>query len=46
MALKNAKAEVEYFEFPGCRHGSWNPAFNQSDFMDWLFAQKKTKRKK
>jgi predicted peptidase len=46
MALKQAGAKVEYFEFPGCRHGSWNPAFNQSDFMDWLFAQKKTKRKK
>lgn len=46
MALKKAGAKVEYFEFPGCRHGSWNPAFNQSDFMDWLFAQKKTKRKK
>ena len=46
MALKKAGAKVEYFEFPGCKHGSWNPAFNQSDFMDWLFAQKKTKRKK
>ncbi len=44
-ALKNANADVEYFEFPGCKHGSWNPAFNQPDFMDWLYAQKKTQRR-
>lgn len=42
-ALKEAKANVEYFEFPGCNHASWNPAFNQPDFMKWLFTQKKRK---
>ena len=42
-ALNDAGADVEYFEFPGCNHGSWNPAFNQPDFMTWLFAQKKRK---
>ena len=40
-ALKAAGAEVEYIEFPGCNHGSWNPAFNYPGFMDWLFKQKK-----
>ena len=40
-ALKEANADVEYIEFPGCGHGSWNPAFNQPDFMKWLFKQKK-----
>ena len=40
-ALKEAGIKVEYFEFPGCAHGSWNPAFNQPDFMKWLFKQKK-----
>ncbi len=39
--LKNAGADVEYIEFPGCNHGSWNPAFNRPDFMEWLFKQKK-----
>ena len=39
--LKAAGAKVEYFEFPGCNHGSWNPAFSQPDFMEWLFNQKK-----
>lgn len=39
--LKKAGADVEYIEFPGCNHGSWNPAFNYPDFMSWLFSQKK-----
>lgn len=40
-ALKATGASVEYIEFPGCNHGSWNPAFNYPDFMEWLFRQKK-----
>lgn len=40
-ALKAAGASVEYIEFPGYNHGSWNPAFNYPDFMKWLFTQKK-----
>lgn len=40
-ALKKAGADVEYIEFPGCGHDSWNPAFNYPGFMDWLFAQEK-----
>jgi predicted peptidase len=42
--LKEAGADVEYFEFAGCGHASWNPAFNQPDFMEWIFAQKKSRR--
>ena len=42
--LKAAGAKVEYFEFPGCKHASWTPAFNQPDFMEWLFAQKKGRK--
>ena len=40
-ALKNLGVEVEYIEFPGCNHGSWNPAFNYPGFMEWVFAQRK-----
>lgn len=39
--LKKLGADVEYVEFPGCNHGSWTPAFNQPDFLEWLFKQKK-----
>lgn len=40
-ALKAIGAKVEYIEFPGVNHGSWTPAFNDPQFMDWLFKQKK-----
>ncbi len=40
-ALKKYGASVEYTEFPGCEHNSWNPAFNTPDFFSWLFKQKK-----
>lgn len=40
-ALKACGADVEYFEIVGCAHDSWNPAFNRSDFLSWLFEQKK-----
>lgn len=40
-ALKRCGANVEYIEFYGCDHLSWNPAFNFPDFLDWLFRQKK-----
>jgi predicted peptidase len=40
-ALKEYGADVEYFEFAGCNHGSWDPAFNQPDFLSWLFQQTK-----
>lgn len=39
-ALKVAGASVEYIEFPGCNHGSWNLAFNYPDFMKWIFDQR------
>ena len=40
-ALTDAGVKAELYEFPGCGHNSWNPAFNMPDFMDWLFSQKK-----
>ena len=40
-ALKAVGADVEYFEYPGVGHVSWNQAFTQPDFMKWLFSQKK-----
>lgn len=40
LKLKNNGINVEYIEFPGINHGSWEPAFNRDDFMAWLFQQK------
>ncbi len=40
-ALKNNDAQVEYIEFPGVNHDSWTPAFNQTDFLEWIFSKKK-----
>lgn len=37
----NGAQNVELFIFPGVNHNSWDTAFEQPDFLDWLFAQKK-----
>lgn len=41
--LKAVGADVEYIEYPGCAHASWTPAFNEPDFLEWVFAQKNRK---
>ncbi len=41
LALKELGAKVSYVEFPGVEHNSWTPAFNQPDFFEWLFKQKR-----
>ena len=41
LKLKSKGVDVEYIEFPGVNHGSWDPAFNRRDFMSWLFQQRK-----
>ena len=40
-ALKKIGKTPRYIEFPGCGHNSWDPAFNQPDFLEWLFRQSK-----
>lgn len=37
----NGSKKVEYTEFPGIGHNSWNTAFAQPDFLSWLFLQKR-----
>lgn len=39
--LKDNNAKVEYIEFPAATHDSWTPAFNRTDFMKWIYSQKK-----
>lgn len=43
-ALKETGKSVEYFEFIGVNHGSWDPAFNQPDFISWLYSQNQKKQ--
>jgi predicted peptidase len=44
-AYKKLKANdtkiVQFFEFTGVGHDSWDTTFAQPDFMEWLFNQKK-----
>ncbi len=35
--LKKAGADVQYKEYPGVNHGSWNNAFAEPDFLSWMF---------
>lgn len=45
--LKELKVPVEYIEYPGVNHNSWDNAFAEPDFMSWLFQHKiKPKKKK
>ena len=37
----NGSQKVEYIEFPGVGHNSWDSAFAQPDFLKWLFLQTK-----
>lgn len=39
LKLTEKGAKPRYKEYPGCDHGSWNPAFNEPDLMTWLFKQ-------
>jgi predicted peptidase len=40
-ALKAAGADVQYTEFPGIGHDSWNWAFNREDLIVWMLKQRK-----
>ena len=42
IALKaNGSTNVEYIEYPGVQHESWDNAFAEPDFLDWIFSQRK-----
>lgn len=44
--LKELKVPVEYIEYPGVNHNSWDNAFAEPDFMNWLMKHKIKPRKK
>ena len=44
-ALRNAGSHVaRYTEYPGCGHGSWQPAYRDERNFDWLFSKKRVRR--
>jgi predicted peptidase len=44
-ALKKAGAEPKYTEYPKVGHNSWSPAFEEKEFWNWIFAQKRKAKK-
>ena len=38
-ALKEAGADVKYTEYPGVDHNSWDNAFAEPGFFEWLFRE-------
>ncbi len=40
-AMRKAKLNVKYTEYPGVGHDSWNKAFIEPALLPWLFAQRK-----
>jgi predicted peptidase len=39
--LKNLKATVNYTEYPGVNHNSWDSAFAEPQFFPWMFSHKR-----
>lgn len=44
-ALKKAGAAPKYTEYPKAGHNSWSPAFEDKEFWNWIFAQKRQPKK-
>jgi predicted peptidase len=44
-ALKKAGADPKYNEYPKVGHNSWSPAFEEKEFWNWTFAQKRHPKK-
>lgn len=43
--LKQLRCKVDYIEYPGVGHNSWNNAFADSEFLNWMFKQKRVMTK-
>ncbi|MBN9122461.1 MAG: prolyl oligopeptidase family serine peptidase [Planctomycetes bacterium] len=44
-ALKKAGADPKYTEYAKVGHNSWSPAFEEQEFWNWIFAQKRKPKK-
>ncbi len=45
-AIKKEGGNPRYTEYPKLGHFSWNEAYNEKDFLKWLFSQSKHRRQK
>lgn len=43
--LKVLNTSVEYIEYPEANHNSWDSAFNEPDFLSWMFSKKRKRAK-
>lgn len=43
--LKEKKVSVQYTEYPGVNHNSWDKAFAEPGFLEWMFQQRKKGRR-
>ena len=41
--LKDLKVPVNYSEYPGVNHNSWDNAFAEPDYLRWMFSNKRKK---
>ncbi len=39
--LKELGADVQYMEYPGVNHNSWENAFAEPDFLSWMFSRRR-----
>ena len=44
-ALKKAGGDPKYTEYAKVGHNSWSPAFEEKEFWNWVFAQKRKPKK-
>lgn len=40
-AIESEGAKPRFFLYPGVNHNSWDNAFAEPDFLEWIFSQKK-----
>ncbi|MEO1653104.1 MAG: prolyl oligopeptidase family serine peptidase [Bacteroidota bacterium] len=40
-AIQKAGGKPKYTEYPNVYHGSWKPAYQDPDFLKWMFSQSK-----
>jgi predicted peptidase len=43
-ALKAASGDVQYTEYLGLNHNSWDATYASDSFVRWLFAQRRHQR--